>query len=244
LVSTLPVDAFISRDGARFAFRPKPSWVDQPDIDIPRQAFYSSVVTSLLLDGNAFIRVYSNRKGEVVNLTVLNPTTVDIVRNGIGRLQFNVTGEDKPLTGDEIIYIPDLLRPGQVRGVSRVTALKENFGLALALEKFASTFFGSGTNLAGVIEFPGNLTQEQADNLRVGFDSRHSGWSRSNRTGVLSGGATFKATQDSIRNSRVLLSRGIWRLRMWRGRLMFPRIFSGCRGLWLMPRLRKITALF
>jgi HK97 family phage portal protein len=207
LVSTLPVDCFVNRDGARFPFRPKPSWVDQPDIDLPRQAFYSSVVTSLLLDGNAFIRVYSNRRGEVVNLVVLNPTSVQIVRNGIGRLQFNVTGEEQPLTGDDILYIPDILRPGQVRGVSRVTALKENFGLALALEKFAATFFGSGTNLAGVIEFPGNLTQEQADNLRSGFDSRHSGWSRSNRTGVLSGGAQFKPTQIDPQQSSLIESR-------------------------------------
>jgi len=207
LVSTLPVDCFVNRDGARFPFRPKPSWVDQPDVDLPRQAFYSSVVTSLLLDGNAFIRVYSNRRGEVVNLVVLNPTSVQIVRNGIGRLQFNVVGEEQPLTGDEILYIPDLLRPGQVRGVSRVTALKENFGLALALEKFAATFFGSGTNLAGVIEFPGNLTQEQADNLRSGFDSRHSGWSRSNRTGVLSGGAQFKPTQIDPQQSSLIDSR-------------------------------------
>lgn len=206
-ISTLPIDAFVSRDGARVPFRPKPSWVEQPDIDIPRQAFYSSVITSLLLDGNAFIRVYSNRKGEVVNLVTLNPTSVEIVRNGIGRLQFNVTGEDKPLTADELIYIPDLLRPGQIRGVSRIHALKENFALALAMEKFAATFFGQGTNLAGVIEFPGNLTQEQADNLRSGFDSRHSGWSRSNRTGVLSGGATFKATQVDPQQSSLIESR-------------------------------------
>jgi len=207
LVSTLPVDCFVNRDGARFPFRPKPSWVDQPDVDLPRQAFYSSVVTSLLLDGNAFIRVYSNRKGEVVNLVVLNPTTVQIVRNGIGRLQFNVVGEEQPLTGDEILYIPDLLRPGQVRGVSRVTALKENFGLSLALEKFYANFMGQGVNLSGVIEFPGNLTQEQADNLRSGFDSRHSGWSRSNRTGVLSGGAQFKPTQIDPQQSGLIESR-------------------------------------
>jgi HK97 family phage portal protein len=206
-ISTLPIDVFINRDGARFPFRPKPSWVDKPDIDIPRAAFYSQVITSLLLEGNAFIRVISNRRGEVVNLVTLNPTTVEIVRNGAGRLQFNVTGEEKPLTADEVIYIPDLLRPGQIRGVSRIHALKENFGLALAMEKFSATFFGSGLNLGGVIEYPGNLTSEQADNLRAGFDSRHSGWSRSNRTGVLSGGATFKSTQSDPQSSSLIESR-------------------------------------
>ena len=206
-ISTLPVDVFTAENGARFPYRPKPSWVDQPDVDLTRQAFYSQVIVSLLLDGNAFIRVYSNRKGEIVNLTTLNPAHVEVKRNGLGRLMFTVDGEAKPLTGDEVIWIPDLLRPGSLRGLSRVTALKENFGLALALEKFASTFFGSGTNLAGVIEFPGNLTQEQADNLRSGFDSRHSGWSRSNRTGVLSGGATFKETQADPSRSMLIESR-------------------------------------
>jgi HK97 family phage portal protein len=207
LVSTLPVDCFVNRDGARYPFRPKPSWVDQPDVDLQRQAFYSSVVTSLLIDGNAFIRVFSNRRGEVVNLTVLNPTTVDIVRNQLGRLQFNVAGLDKPLTGDDMIYIPDFLRPGQIRGVSRVVYLREGFGLNLALEKFAANFFGSGSNLQGLIETPNNLTQEQADSLRAGFDSRHAGWSRSARTGILSGGATFKATQIDPQQSSLIESR-------------------------------------
>lgn len=206
-VSTLPVDVFINRDGARFPFRPKPTWVDQPDVDLSRPAFYSQVITSLLLDGNAFIRVYSNRKGEIVNLVTLNPTSVTIKRSSLGRLIFEVAGEDKPLTTDEVIYIPDVLRPGQLRGISRVVSLKENFGLALALEKFASTFFGNGTNMAGVIEFPGNLTQEQADNLRQSFDSRHRGWRNGHKTGVLSGGATFKETQVDPSQSTLIESR-------------------------------------
>ena len=104
-------------------------------------------------------------------------------------------GESKPLTKEEMIFLPDVLRPGHVRGVSRVEALKENFGLALALERFAATFFGQGTNLGGVIEFPGNLTAEQAENLRNSFDVKHKGWRRGHRTGILSGGATFKTTQ-------------------------------------------------
>jgi HK97 family phage portal protein len=86
-------------------------------------------------------------------------------------------------------------------------ALKENFGLALALEKFAATFFGQGVSVNGIIEYPNNLTQEQADNLRNGFDARHSGWSRSARTGILSGGATFKPTQMDAQQSSVIESR-------------------------------------
>jgi HK97 family phage portal protein len=194
-ISTLPLDCFIRIDGQRRAFRPKPEWVEKPDIALPRVAFYNSVIVSLLLDGNAFVRVFSNPRGEVVNLVVLNPKTVEVKRNGQGRLVFDVQGEDRPLSQDEMIFIPDVLRPGTIRGVSRVEALKENFSLALALEKFAGTFFGNGTNLSGVIEVDGTLTAEQANNLRNGFDNAHRGWRKGHRTGILSGGAKFKTTQ-------------------------------------------------
>jgi HK97 family phage portal protein len=194
-ISTLPLDSYIRLDGQRRAFRPAPDWVRQPDIALPRTAFYNSAIVSLLLDGNLFVRIIPARDGTVANLIVLNPKTVTVKRNARQELIFEVEGESKPLTKEEMIFLPDVLRPGHVRGVSRVEALKENFGLALALERFAATFFGQGTNLGGVIEFPGNLTAEQAENLRNSFDVKHKGWRRGHRTGILSGGATFKTTQ-------------------------------------------------
>jgi len=207
-ISTLPVDAYVRRDGDRIPFRPAPAWVQKPDVDLPREAFYNALIVSLLLDGNAFVRVFSNRAGEVVNLVVLNPLTVEVKRNGLGRLQFTVQGEDKILSSEDIIFIPDMLKPGTVRGVSRVEALKENLGYAIALDKFAQDFFGSGSQLAGVIEFPGNLTGEQAQDLANGFDSRHrirSG--RGHRTGVLTGGAKFVQTQSDPERSMLVESK-------------------------------------
>jgi len=206
-ISTLPVDSFIRLDGNRRPFRPKPAWVSQPDVNFAGHAvFYNSLLVSLLIDGNAFIRVFSF-KGEVVNLMVLNPSTVEVKRNGQGRLIFTVQGEDKPLTSEQVLYIPDLLRPGTVRGVSRVHALKENLGLSKALELYAGHFFGSGTTLQGVIEYPGALTLEQAESLRGSFDNAHKGWRKSGRTGILSGGASFKATQADPEKSQALEAR-------------------------------------
>lgn len=206
-VSTLPMDVFVRRDGARFPFRPKPDWVENPDVDLPRQAFYSQVITSLLLDGNAFIRVFSNPQGRIVNMMTLNPTTVEIDRGPNGRLVFRVEGEDRPLTSEEIVFIPDLVRPGKVRGVNRVKALRENIGLSLALEAFAATFFGQGTNMNGVIEYPHDLTAEQAKSLTDNFSSNHQGWKRGHKTGVLTGGASFKSTQMDPDKSQALEAR-------------------------------------
>jgi HK97 family phage portal protein len=207
-ISTLPVDSFIRLDGNRKPFRPKPSWVAQPDVNFAgHSVFYNSLLVSLLIDGNAFVRVYSNGSGAVVNLVVLNPQDVEIERNGRGRLVFTVKGESKPLTSEDILYVPDLLRPGTIRGVSRVQGLRENLGLSKALESYAANFFGGGTTLAGVIEVEGNLSREQAESLRGSFDTAHSGWRKSGRTGILSGGAKFKPTQADPEKSQALEAR-------------------------------------
>jgi phage portal protein BeeE len=77
-ISTLPIDSYIRRDGARFAFRPRPAWVQQPDIDTTKEAFYGSLIVSMLLDGNGFVRVFRDGAGRVINMTVLNPGKVEI----------------------------------------------------------------------------------------------------------------------------------------------------------------------
>ena len=199
-ISTLPVAAYVRSDGARIPFRPTPAWVNKPDVDTTKEAFFGAVIVSLLLDGNAFIRVYSNPRGEIVNMTVLNPMHVEIKRNGLGRVMFEVHGENEMLTTEDVIFIPDVVRPGHIRGVSRVEALKENFGLAIALQNYAAKFFGSGTQTSGVIEYPGNLTADQAKMLQEGFDARHRGWGKAHRTAIISGGAKYVPT--SVENDK------------------------------------------
>jgi HK97 family phage portal protein len=199
-ISTLPVDSYIRRDGARFAFRPRPAWVQQPDIDTTKEAFYGSLIVSMLLDGNGFVRVFRDGSGRVINMTVINPSKVEIRKNKVGEVVYVYEGEGKPLNKNEMLHIPDVVRPGEIRGISRVIALKDNFGLALALESYAARFFGQGATTQGLIEFPGNLSPEQAKQLVDGFDARHRGFRKAHKTGVLSGGAKYVNT--SVENDK------------------------------------------
>ena len=88
----MPMDAYTRIEGARYPLRPRPAWVMKPDVDTTREAFYGSAIVSLLLDGNTFIRIYRNQSGQIVNLVVLNPTEVEIRRNGLGRVMYEVQG--------------------------------------------------------------------------------------------------------------------------------------------------------
>jgi HK97 family phage portal protein len=205
-LSTLPVDVFFRRDGDRIPFRPAPAWVQRPDIDMPKEAFYNSVITSLLLDGNAFIRIAG--RGEPASLIVLNPKKVRIEKQRVGRVVFHVEGEERPLTSDQVLHIPDVVRPGEIRGVSRVEALKESWGLAVALDKFSQDFFGNGSQLSGIITVDAPLTSEQAKELADSFDSRHKiRAGRGNKTGVLSAGAKFVQTQSNPEQSMLVESK-------------------------------------
>jgi HK97 family phage portal protein len=207
-ISTLPVDAFIRIDGNRKPYRPKPAWIDQPDVDIlTRSGHYQQVLVSLLVSGNAYVRIFRDDQGEVVNLVCLDPLKVTVKRNAIGRKVYEVVGEPRPLTNEDVLHLTDLLEPGALVGVSRVEKLKDALGLASALQGYAARFFGQGATTQGVIEFPGMLTPEQAKNLRDGFDAGHRGFRKAHRTGVLSGGATYKATSVNPSESQALESR-------------------------------------
>jgi len=206
-ISTLPIAAYERDDnGARRPVLPQPQWVSQPDVDNTCQGHYGAGLVSLLIDGNLFVRKFYS-KGNLVNMVVLDPTSVTIKRNGLGRKMFNVVGEDKLLSSDEILHVTDLLEPGAVRGVSRVERLSESLGVASALQAFAARFFSQGATTSGVIEYPGPLTGDQAKALSDGFDARHRGWRKAHKTGILSGGAKYVDTTVPNDSAQFLESR-------------------------------------
>ena len=206
-ISTLPLGAYRRELGQRIYLSNRPAWIEQPDIDSSRSAHYQQVLVSLMTNGNSSTRVFRNNSGEVVNLVVLDPTKVTVTRSAIGRKIFSYDGEANGLTSDDIIHITDLLEPGAIKGISRVEKLKEALGVASALQSFAARFFGQGATTQGIIEYPGNLLPDQAKQLRDGFDSAHKGFRKAHRTGILTGGATYKTTTVNNDAAQFLESR-------------------------------------
>jgi HK97 family phage portal protein len=208
-ISTLPCGAYLRIGATRRPLNPRPVWLDQPDVDLStRAAFFQQVFSSLLVHGNSYTRVFRDAQGQVVNLVNLDPEKVEVERSKIGRKVYKVYGDGRVLTSDEVIHIVDLIMPGELTGLSRVETLKQALGLNIALSDYAARFFGTGASASGVIEFPGNLTSEQAKQLADGFDARHrNGTRRAHKTGVLSGGAKFVATQLDPETSQALESR-------------------------------------
>jgi len=207
-VSTLPFDTFRRINGDRVPFRPKPMWVDNPEVGVNREDHLQQVMVSLLLNGNAFIRVFRDTNGDVIALTVLDPLRVEVERNPQTReIQYRITELEVIIPRSEMLHITELKKPGKLRGVSRIDEVKEALGLTSALQEFAARFFGQGSTTSGLIEYPGALNQEQAKSMVDAFEHAHRGLKRSHRPGVLFGGAKFTKTGVDPNEAQMLQSR-------------------------------------
>jgi len=205
-IATLPVGQYVRRDGARYLVDTPEPWVANPSTLVDRSTFYQQMVVSLLLDGNAYVLITRDSAGDVIELNVLNPTDVD-PRMGPTGPNYILKSTNRRLQRDDVLHLTEMLLPGEVKGVSRIEKAKDALGLGLALEEYAGRFFGNGAYAGGVIEWPGNLTAEQQQQLRDAWDGHHRGVARSHRPGVLWGGAKFTTTTVDPSSSQLIEER-------------------------------------
>ena len=200
-ISTMPLDQFVRVEGTRRPVRPRDGWVDSPSTRHQRATFWQQNLVSLLLDGNIFAHVIRDGSGEIIDIDILNPTQVEVLENG-----FRVEGS-RFLRRDEVLHITEMLLPGTLRGVSRVEQVKDAVGLGLALDEYAARFFGNGAYAGGVIEWPGEITHQQAKEIVDAWEGGHKGLRRAHRPAVLYGGAKFTPTTVDPSQSQLLAQR-------------------------------------
>ena len=202
-ISTLPVDQFIRRDGQRLPYRPREEWVQNPSMLVDRTTFYQQVIVSLLLDGNAFVHLARDADGSIVEMNVLNPTDVEPYIGTQGKF-YRMHSTGTVYQANEMLHVTEMLLPGDVRGVSRIKKAKDSLGLGLALEEYAARFFGNGAYAGGVIEWPNEISSDQAREIVNSWEANHRGLRRAHRPAVLYGGAKFTPTTVDPQDSQLL----------------------------------------
>lgn len=194
-VSMLPVDTYVRVNGERRPYRPKPGWVEFPDIDgRTRQSFLQQWLVSKLISHAACVRIVRNDGGEVIGMSVLNPQRVEPRRNRAGQVYYIVDDGAYTVTAGDMIYDAEMVKPGEIKGTSRVDEMRETFGLTQALTDWSASFFGNGSHAAGIIEVPGEMSAEQARGLQDAWEEGHRGLRKAHRPGILSGGAKWQQT--------------------------------------------------
>jgi len=151
-IAGLPWGAFIRSAGVRTPVN-RPRWMDVP---IPNNPNYTSfdfkhrLVSSLLLDGNAFILVLRSPDGVVVETRVLDPQKVECVRGEMGEPLYKITTQEgsSTLGADNIVHIPLFATGEHMRGMSPIEHHRVTLGLASATQLFGAKFYEQGATVS------------------------------------------------------------------------------------------------
>ena len=217
-ISSLPLGAYVRRGRNRIAYAAvygsQPEWINRPNPETSRLEFFEQVIASLNLHGNAFILTVRDENDEVFELYCLNPDEVRIRRLRPNEpIVYEITiregseARTEILTSREILHIPMFRLPGSHYGLGPVSAARLTIGAAMAADTYAAAYFGNAANPGGVIEVPGELTQEQAQDIGRDWNITHTGPYRAGKIGILSGGAAFKPLTLNAADAQLLEAR-------------------------------------
>lgn len=170
---------------------------DEPNPEMSSFVFRETLMTHLLLFGNAYAQVIRNGKGEVIALYPLMPNRMSVERDENGRLYYQYfktsdeaggRNESVVLRPYDVLHIPGLGFDGLV-GYSPIAMAKNAIGLSMATEEFGSKFFANGAAPSGVLEHPSTIKDPQR--VREAWQSQFGGSSNSGKIAVLEEGMKY-----------------------------------------------------
>lgn len=188
-IATMPLDTFVRSGGTRAPYRPKPDYLTFELPEVSRIDYLSQVMLSLLTNGNAFVATPRDDMGTPMDLVVIDPCLVDIVRTDRGVIQYFVNEGEYNVF--DVMHIKGMTMPGALRGLSPLGYAMATIELGLAAQNFGASFFRNGALPSGVIEAPGEFPEASAKRAAGLWDARHRGAGNSGKVGVLTGGAKF-----------------------------------------------------
>lgn len=147
---------------------------DEPNPEMTSFTFRETLMSHLLLWGNAYAQIIRNARGQVIALYPLMPNKVSVDRDKNGRLfyLYQRGSEDTPSLGkdsqvylspSDVLHIPGLGFDGLV-GYSPIAMAKNAVGLAIATEEYGAKFFANGAAPGGVLEHPSTIKDPQKVN--------------------------------------------------------------------------------
>ena len=187
---------------------------DEPNPEMSSFIFRETLMTHLLLWGNAYAQIIRNGKGEVIALYPLMPDRMTVDRDENGRLyyKYRKSNDDAPtmesgvviLAPSDVLHVPGLGFDGLV-GYSPIAMAKNAIGLAIAAEEYGSKFYANGAAPSGVLEHPGTL--KDPARVRDSWNSTFGGSSNSHKVAVLEEGMKYTPISISPNEAQFLETR-------------------------------------
>jgi HK97 family phage portal protein len=189
---------------------------DEPNPEMSSFVFRETLMTHLLLWGNAYAQIIRNGKGEVVALYPLMPNKMTVDRDEQGKIcyLYNRSSDDAPtlkgkgyqvkLDPTDVLHVPGLGFDGLV-GYSPIAMAKNAIGLAIATEEYGAKFFANGAAPGGVLEHPGTI--KDPGKVREAWQSQFGGSGNANKIAVLEEGMKYTPISISPEQAQFLETR-------------------------------------
>lgn len=187
---------------------------DEPNPEMTSFVFRETLMTHLLLWGNAYAQLIRNGKGEVIALYPLMPNRMTVDRDNKGRLYYQYwRGKDEAklsrdniviLQPSDVLHIPGLGFDGLV-GYSPIAMAKNAVGMAIACEEYGAKFFANGATPGGILEHPG-IVKDPA-RVRESWNAVYQGSGNAHRIAVLEDGMKYTPIGISPEQAQFLETR-------------------------------------
>ena len=187
---------------------------DEPNAEMTSFIFRETLMTHLLLWGNAYAQIIRNGRGEVVGLYPLMPDRMNVDRDKDGQIyyEYRVSTDDAhtlkegivQLNPSEVLHIPGLGFDGLV-GYSPIAMARNAIGMAIACEEYGAKFFANGAQPSGVLEHPGTL--KDPAKIRESWTQTFGGSHNANKVAVLEEGMKYTPISISPEQAQFLETR-------------------------------------
>jgi HK97 family phage portal protein len=164
---------------------------DSPNPEMTSFIFRETLMTHLLLWGNAYAQIVRNGHGEIIGLYPLMPDKMQVSRAETDELIYLYQSgmSNIAFRREEILHIPGLGFDGLV-GYSPIAMARNAIGMSMATEEFGASFFQNGAAPGGILEHPGTL--KDPSKVRESWNELFKGSGNANKVAVLEEGMTYK----------------------------------------------------
>jgi HK97 family phage portal protein len=202
-LASLPLHIYKYLDNGGKEMQPQhylyPILHDNPNPEMTSFVFRETLMSHLLVWGNAYAQIIRDGRGRALAMYPLLPNRMAVDRAPSGALVYSYRlNSDDPqykkdtiltLGADDVLHIPGLGFDGLV-GYSPIAMAKNAIGMALATEEYGATFFANGANPGGVLEHPGVIKDPQK--VRDSWNSAYQGAGKAHKVAVLEEGMTYR----------------------------------------------------
>lgn len=203
-VASLPLHVYeYQDDGGKKLVHDHPLYYllhDEPNPEMTSFVFRETLMSHLLIWGNAYAQIIRDGAGRVLGLYPLLPDKMEVQRDDKGNIYYvySRNSDENPtfkeygnikLKAEDVLHIPGLGFDGLV-GYSPIAMAKNAVGMTLACEEYGASFFANGANPGGVLEHPGVL--KDPSKVRESWNSVYRGVSNAHKIAVLEEGMKYQ----------------------------------------------------